>query len=105
MKKLKDLFVFSCYTGLAYIDVTELKPENIITSIDGTKWIRTSRAKTDTSVNVPLLKPALVILDNYLNEKERLIRETIFPWVSNQEINRGLKLQRFATLKNILHFI
>jgi len=92
LQKVRDFFVFSCYTGLAYIDVTELKPQNIIGGIDGTKWIKTSRAKTDTSVNVPLLKPALIILEKYLSEKERPIRETIFPWISNQEINRSLKI-------------
>jgi site-specific recombinase XerD len=92
LQKVRDIFVFSCYTGLAYIDVTELKPENIITHIDGTQWIKTSRAKTDTSVNVPLLKPALVILEKYTKEKEALVRETVFPWISNQEINRSLKI-------------
>jgi site-specific recombinase XerD len=90
--KVRDLFVFSCYTGLAYIDVTELKPQHIIANIDGTKWIRTSRAKTNTSVHVPLLKQALIILEKYLQEKEILIRETIFPWISNQEANRSLKI-------------
>src|SRR6266496_1161730 len=92
LQKVKDLFVFSCYTGLAYVDVTELKPENIITNIDGASWIKTNRAKTDTSVNVPLLKPALLILKKYVVAKETLIRETIFPWISNQEVNRSLKI-------------
>ncbi len=92
LQKVKDLFVFSCYTGLAYIDVTELKPEHIVTNIEGTKWIRTSRAKTDTSVNIPLLKPALFILEKYTEQKEALIRETMFPWISNQEVNRSLKI-------------
>jgi len=92
LQKVKDLFIFSCYTGLACIDVTALKPENIITNIDGTKWIRTSRAKTDTTVNVPLLKQALLILEHYITENEVMIRETIFPWISNQEVNRSLKI-------------
>ncbi len=92
LKKVRDIFVFSCYTGLAYIDVTELKPGNIITNVDGTKWIKTSRAKTDTSVHVPLLKPSILILEKYIDQKEAAIRETIFPWISNQEINRSLKI-------------
>jgi site-specific recombinase XerD len=92
LQKVRDLFVFSCYTGLAYIDVTALKLENIITGIDETKWIKTNRAKTDTTVNVPLLKPALLILEKYGQEKEASIREAIFPWISNQEINRSLKI-------------
>lgn len=92
LQKVRDLFVFCCYTGLAYIDVTELKPENIITNINGERWIKTSRAKTDTSVNVPLLKPALLILEKYFEQKEALVRETVFPWISNQEVNRSLKI-------------
>ena len=92
LQKVKDLFVFRCYTGLAYIDVTELKPENIITNIGGAKWIKTSRAKTGKSVYIPLLKPALFILEKYSEQKEALIRETIFPWISNQEVNRSLKI-------------
>jgi integrase len=72
--------------------VTELKPSNIITSADGTKWIKTSRAKTETSVHVPLLKPALLILEKYVLENKTQIRETIFPWISNQEVNRSLKI-------------
>ncbi len=51
----KDLFVFSCYTGMAYIDVMQLTPDNIILGIDGNYWIKTIREKTDTSVNVPIL--------------------------------------------------
>lgn len=92
LQKVKDLFVFCCYTGLAYIDVTMLKPENITSNIDGSIWIKTSRAKTETSVHIPLLKPALLILEKYVQENKKQIRETIFPWISNQEINRSLKV-------------
>lgn len=92
LQKVKDLFVFSCYTGLAYIDVTELKPDHIVTNIDGTKWVKTSRAKTERSVIVPLLKPALLILEKYMGQREAQICETIFPWISNQEVNRSLKI-------------
>jgi len=92
LEKVKDLFVFSCYTGLAYIDVTKLKPEHIITNVDGMKWIKTNRAKTETSVNIPFLKPALLILEKYVEQKEAQVSETIFPWISNQEVNRSLKI-------------
>ena len=51
----KDLFVFSCYTGIAYIDVMQLTPDNILLGTDGNRWIKTMREKTDTSVNVPIL--------------------------------------------------
>jgi site-specific recombinase XerD len=92
LEKVRDLFIFSCYIGLAYIDVMELRPEHIITNIEGIRWIKMNRAKTETSVNVPLLKPALLILEKYNKEKEALVRESIFPCISNQEVNRSLKI-------------
>ena len=56
------------------------------------KWIKTSRKKTDIPVNVPLLKPAHVILDKFRAEEDAAKWETLFPRVSNQEMNRSLKL-------------
>ena len=103
LQKVKDIFIFCCYTGLAYIDVTELKADNIITNVDGIKWIKTSRAKTETSVNVPLLNSAILILDRYIQQKEIQIRDTIFPWISNQEMNRSLKI--IAEVCNIKKYL
>jgi len=59
LEKVRDFFVFSCYTGLAYIDLVAPKPHNILTTADGLQWIRTTRMKTDIPVNVPLLPQAL----------------------------------------------
>jgi len=92
LQKVKDLFVFSCYTGLAYIDLIELKPQQILTNIDGVRWIKTSRAKTEICVNVPLLQPAVIILEKYMTEPRAFVRNTIFPGISNQEMNRSLKM-------------
>ncbi len=44
---IRDIFLFCCYTGLAYIDIKQLKPSNIAIGIDGEDWIFTSRQKTD----------------------------------------------------------
>jgi site-specific recombinase XerD len=92
LQRVRDLFVFSCYTGLAYIDLVELKPVNILTAVDGMKWIKTTRKKTNIPINVPLLSPALVILNKFQAEEGAAKRQTVFPHVSNQEMNRGLKL-------------
>jgi len=91
LQKVRDLFVFSCYTGLSYIDLMDLKPQDILRGIDEVKWIRTTRAKTDVPVNVPLLKTAEEILKKYLNSSEIRPNEAIFPYISNQEMNRSLK--------------
>jgi site-specific recombinase XerD len=91
LQRVNDLFLFSCYTGLSYIDLMELRPQQILTGIDKIKWIKTTRAKTDTAVNVPLLKPAQTILEKFTSEEVGQ-RDTAFPRVSNQEVNRSLKI-------------
>lgn len=83
--------LFSCYTGLSYVDLMELRPQQILTGIDKIKWIKTTRAKTDTPVNVPLLRPAQAILEKFISEDFNQ-RDTVFPRVSNQEVNRSLKI-------------
>ncbi|HKO78893.1 MAG TPA: site-specific integrase [Chitinophagaceae bacterium] len=65
LEKTRDLFLFACYTGLAYTDMANLQPHSIIIGIDREYWIKTSRQKTTTKVNVPLLPQALIILDKY----------------------------------------
>jgi len=92
LRRVRDLFIFSCYTGLAYIDLVMLKPANIMAGADGMQWIRTSRKKTEIPVNVPLLRPALVILEKFRAAEDGARWETLFPRVSNQEMNRSLKL-------------
>ncbi|HEY4290243.1 MAG TPA: site-specific integrase [Puia sp.] len=91
LDRVKDLFIFSCYTGLSYVDLMELRPQQILTGIDKIKWIKTTRAKTDTPVNVPLLRAAQVILEKFTGEDFNQ-RDTVFPRVSNQEVNRSLKI-------------
>lgn len=87
----KDLFVFSCYTGMAYIDVIQLTPHNIILGMDGNHWIKTIREKTDTSVNVPILPKAALIIEKYRNNPRSIARGTLFPVISNQKLNSYLK--------------
>ncbi|HXH99321.1 MAG TPA: site-specific integrase [Sphingobacteriaceae bacterium] len=87
----KDLFVFSCYTGMAYIDVMQLTPQNIVLGMDGNYWIKTMREKTDTTVNVPILPKAAAIIDKYKNNPRAIAKGTLFPVISNQKLNSYLK--------------
>jgi integrase len=87
----KDLFVFSCYTGLAYCDVMSLTPSNISIGIDGDYWIMTSRKKTNQPVRVPLLPKALELVEKYKNHPRALFSGTVFPVLSNQILNSYLK--------------
>ena len=88
LEQVRDVFIFSCFTGLAYIDVRNLTKENIRTSFDGKLWIMTHRHKTQTSVNVPLLKVPQMLLKKY---EGTLPDGRLLPVLSNQKLNSYLK--------------
>lgn len=91
LKNVRDMFLFCCYTGLAFIDLAGLTPDNIVTGIDGGLWLYTSRAKTDTSVRVPILPQAKRIMDQYKDNPKAQSSGTVFPVLSNQRMNGYLK--------------
>jgi integrase len=91
LEHIKDIFLFSCYTGLAYIDVFNLTTNNIALGIDGEKWIFTHRQKTETASRIPLLPPALVILEKYKNHLVTLNSGKLLPVPTNQKTNAYLK--------------
>lgn len=88
LEQVRDIFIFSCFTGLAYIDVKELRKEDIRTSFDGNTWIMTQRQKTKIDVNVPLMAIPKIILDKY---KDELPDDKVLPVLSNQKMNAYLK--------------
>lgn len=88
---VRDVFLFSCYTGLAFIDVFQLSPDNIGEGVDGHQWIFTKRQKTDTPTRVPLLPPAQIILDRYRDCPKCLNESKVLPVISNQKMNAYLK--------------
>lgn len=88
LEHVRDLFIFSCFCGLAYIDVAGLRKEHIRKSFDGNLWIMTKRVKTGTHVNVPLLDIPKMILNKY---KNKLPNGKILPIISNQKLNSYLK--------------
>lgn len=88
---VRDVFVFQCYTGLAYIDVYNLKNADIKVGDDDELWIISERQKTGSMFNVPLLPQALKIIERYKNHPQCLIRNTVLPVISNQRMNGYLK--------------
>lgn len=90
LERVKDMFLFSCYSGLSYIDLKELTTNQIVKGIDGKEWIYTKREKTQQSVKIPLLESAKGIIKKY---QEQHLKETkeVFPVISNQKINKYLK--------------
>jgi integrase len=91
MSQVRDIFIFCCYTGLAYADVEKLTREEVTTGIDGEKWIWTSRQKTDSTTRVPLLPPALEILDRHKDDPQCVNKGRLLPVLSNQKMNTYLK--------------
>lgn len=91
LERIRDCFVFSCYTGLSYVDVKELNSDNIVKGIDGNHWISTKREKTDKPVKVPLLPKAREILEKYMQCPEMENKEGLLPISSNQKTNAYLK--------------
>ena len=87
---IKSLFLFACYTGLSYIEVKNLRVKNIGVEKGDERWIYTTRQKTGTIEDVPLLPKAEKILDNYLRFHSSP-NDLIFPTPTNQVMNRYLK--------------
>jgi len=102
---VRDIFIFSCYTGLAYKDVKLLTPDNVRIGIDGEQWIFTERIKTDTKSNIPLLPKALEIIEKYKEYPENVIEGRLLPVISNQKMNLYLKeIAKLAGIKKTLTF-
>ena len=88
LELVRDMFVFSCFTGLAYIDVYNLAPENIVT-LNGKQWIMTKRQKTSVETNVLLLDIPKSIIAKYSGKTYR--DGKLFPMLTNQKLNSYLK--------------
>ncbi|AIY14069.1 site-specific integrase [Cellulophaga baltica] len=91
LEKVKDCFVFSCYTGLSFIDVKGLTKKQLTLGIDNTYWIFTKREKTDEIVKVPILPKAMEILKKYKTRLKINDNEALLPLSSNQKTNSYLK--------------
>jgi hypothetical protein len=79
LAEVRNIFIFSCYTGYAYSDVLKLTPDHILTSINIKKWIMTQRIKTETKSNVPLLPQVLAVLQKYADDPECLAPGRLLP--------------------------
>lgn len=86
LEKVKDIFLFSCYTGYAPVDACKLTKDNIIKDSDNVLWLKTNRQKTGTKANVPILPAVINIIHKYEDKEAGLI-----PKISNQKMNAYLK--------------
>ena len=86
---VRDIFIFQCYTGLAYIDVYQLRRTDIKTGIDGQMWIMSDRQKSKATTNIPLLPKALEIINKYIDHPD--CTNKVLPVRTNQKMNAYLK--------------
>ena len=91
LNQVKDIFLFSCFTGLAYADVKKLSRKNIAIGVDGDRWIYINRTKTDTRSNIPILPIASYLLEKYEDHPQVVNQEKLLPILSNQKMNSYLK--------------
>ncbi|MBD0833672.1 site-specific integrase [Aestuariibaculum sediminum] len=88
---VRDLFLFSCYTGISFIDIHDLTTGQIMLGIDGNVWVISERQKTSTSIRVPLLPKAKALIENYKEHPRVMNSGGVFPKISNQKVNSYLK--------------
>jgi integrase len=91
LAQVRDIFLFSCFTGLAYVDVQQLMWSDISKGIDGEQWIIKNRQKTGIPSRIPLLPTALHIVNKYRDHPKCVCEGRVLPVPSNQKLNDYLK--------------
>ncbi len=91
LNQTRDIFIFSCYTGLSYAEVYDLKSEHIVMGLDGERWIQGQRKKSGEWYSVPLLPQALAIIDRYKGNIVAQANGKVLPVYTNQKTNAYLK--------------
>ena len=86
IQQIKDMFVFCCYTGLGFTEMSNLKKNQFTTEFDGELWININRQKTKKDFKVPLLPKARAIMEQYKSDSDY-----VFPSISNTHFNAYLK--------------
>jgi site-specific recombinase XerD len=99
--KVKDIFIFQCYTGLSYGDTQRLNSSNIEQKGKNEYWLKMTREKTKVAFTVPLLPKALLIIEKYSSAEDK--KGGLLPTISNQKMNENLKLiQELAKIEKNL---
>lgn len=91
LELVKDLFLFQCFTGLAFADMEKLVGKDISIGIDGSKWIITYRRKTDVRSAIPLLPTAIRVIEKYNPEYSSKLDQKLLPVYTNQKFNSYLQ--------------
>lgn len=91
LEQVRDIFIFCCFTALAFVDVQQLSREHLIKDNNGALWIRKARQKTNQMCNIPVLSIPQRILRKYEDNVECIKKGVLLPVISNQRMNAYLK--------------
>jgi integrase/recombinase XerD len=92
LSKARDIFLFSCFTGLRFEDAQNLSMDDLKETNKGEKFIEIKMGKTNEIVLIPLMQKALSIIEKYTNYNDRLISNKVLPSLSNQKFNVYIKV-------------
>src|SRR5690606_5317734 len=104
LQQIADMFIFCCYTGLAYNEMANLQSHHIVKGFDGNSWIKMVRQKTQREVSIPLIPKSANIIEKY---QECNNSKYLLPIISNQKFNSYLKeiADIVGINKNLTHHI
>lgn len=92
LSKVRDIFLFSCYSGMGYSEYAYLEPRHIFYYSDKQMpYVAMDRFKTEEPLKIPLLPTAMAIIKKYKDEVEQEITGKCLPVVSNQKFNKYLQ--------------
>ena len=91
IRQVRDIFIFSCFTGLAYTDAKRLKRSEIVIGIDGERWIYTRSKKTDNPTRIPILPVVQEIMEIFKDHPRCINQDCLLPVPSNAKLNAYLK--------------
>lgn len=91
LRQVRDVFLFCCFTGLAYVDIKKLNASEVSVGVDNELWIFTRRGKTNIPSRIPLLPISQKILDSYKDHPQCINSRKLLPVLSNQKYNSYLK--------------
>jgi len=91
LRQVRDVFVFCCFTGLAFCDVKSLKREHISTDVNGITWIHKKRTKTKQMSTIFIIDAAKDLMKKYEKQPDLIEKSAILPVLNNQKMNAYLK--------------
>jgi site-specific recombinase XerD len=91
LSAIRDAFVFACYTGLSYADISKLSKEHLYIDDNNKEWIIINRSKNNNRCMIPLFPNAKAIIEKYKEFPEAMLKGRLLPILSNQRMNAYLK--------------